>query len=81
MLKYAGFNPTGAEKAGGVSLQTALTMKDLIIGLQVVGFVIALIIFCFYPITRERAAKTRLLLDQRRQNDHDHFMTALARVP
>lgn len=44
----------------------ALFMKVLIIGFQVVGLVIALAIFAFYPITRQHAEETRRKLDERK---------------
>ena len=43
-----------------------LLMKKLIIGFQVVGLLIALAIFAFYPITRQRAEETRRFLDERK---------------
>jgi len=43
-----------------------LLMKKLIIGFQVVGLLIALGIFAFYPITRGHAEETRRLLDERK---------------
>ena len=43
-----------------------LLMKKFIIGFQVVGLLIALAIFAFYPITRQHAEETRRLLDERK---------------
>ena len=43
-----------------------LLMKKLIIGFQISGLLIALAIFIFYPITRQRAEETRRLLDERK---------------
>jgi GPH family glycoside/pentoside/hexuronide:cation symporter len=42
-------------------------MKKLIVVFQSVGLVVALITLSFYPISRERAAKTRRILDERKQ--------------
>ncbi len=44
----------------------ALLMKKMVIGFQVVGLLIAIVIFAFYPITRQRAEETRRLLDERK---------------
>ncbi|MEA2069483.1 MAG: MFS transporter, partial [Verrucomicrobiota bacterium] len=46
-----------------------LLMKKLIIGFQVVGLLIALAIFAFYPITRRHAEETRRLLNGRKRNE------------
>jgi len=46
-----------------------LLMKKLIIGFQVVGLVIAVAIFAFYPITRHHAEETRRKLDERKKNE------------
>jgi len=46
-------------------------MKVLIIGFQSVGLLIALAIFAFYPITRQRAEETRRLLDERKRNEKE----------
>ena len=42
----------------------ALLMKKMVIGFQVVGLLIAIGIFAFYPITRQRAEETRRQLDK-----------------
>ena len=57
LLKVAGFDQEAV----------ALRMKLLIVGLQVTAFVVAILIFQFYPITRERAAQTRRILDDRKR--------------
>ena len=66
LLALSGFDPDSAN-AGGISLETALLMKNLIIGFQAVSLFIAIIIFIFYPITRQRAEETRKILDERRK--------------
>jgi len=48
-----------------------LLMKKLIIGFQVVGLVIAVAIFAFYPITRHHAEETRRKLDERKRNEDE----------
>jgi len=61
---HAGFLTEFAEQK-----DVGLLMKKLIIGFQVVGLLIALGIFAFYPITREHAEETRRLLDERKKNE------------
>lgn len=43
----------------------ALLIKKLVIGFQAVGLFAAIVVFAFYPITRQRAEETRRLLDAR----------------
>ncbi len=64
MLAFAGFDPDQAN-AGEMSTQTALTMKNLIVGAQAIGILCALVIVAFYPINRRRAEETRRILDER----------------
>ncbi|QHI70682.1 MFS transporter [Tichowtungia aerotolerans] len=49
--------------------RVALLMKKLVIGFQAAGLMIAIIIFAFYPITRERAEETRRKLDERKSHE------------
>jgi glycoside/pentoside/hexuronide:cation symporter, GPH family len=49
----------------GKQKAVSLLMKKLIVIFQCIGLIIALSIFAFYPITRERAAETRRILDER----------------
>ncbi|MFA5688629.1 MAG: MFS transporter [Kiritimatiellales bacterium] len=69
LLACSGFDPDGAN-SGGISIDTALMMKNLIVGFQAVSLLIAIIIFIFYPISRQRAEKTRRILDERKQNEY-----------
>lgn len=64
MLAFAGFDADQAN-AGEMSTQTALTMKNLIVGAQAIGILCALVIVAFYPINRRRAEETRRILDER----------------
>ncbi|QHI69147.1 MFS transporter [Tichowtungia aerotolerans] len=43
----------------------AKLMKKQVVFFRAGGFVLALVLFCFYPITRSRAEKTRRILDER----------------
>jgi Na+/melibiose symporter-like transporter len=63
LLRLAGLNPNTAD--AGVSASTASTLKLLTIGIQASGFLIAILVFLFYSITRERAAQTRRQLEER----------------
>ena len=49
-----------------------LMMKKMIVGFQVVGLLIAIVVFAFYPITRQRAEETRRLLDERKANEAEN---------
>jgi GPH family glycoside/pentoside/hexuronide:cation symporter len=64
MLAFAGFDADQAN-AGEMTTQTALTMKNLIVGAQAIGILCALVIVAFYPINRRRAEETRRILDER----------------
>lgn len=46
-----------------------LMMKKMIVGFQVVGLLIAIVVFAFYPITRKRAEETRRILDERKSKE------------
>jgi len=46
--------------------KVSLMMKKLIVGFQVPGLILAIVIFCFYPISRKRAQETRRILDERK---------------
>lgn len=65
LVTMAGFDTKMTET--GVPLPVALKMKYLIIGFQSIGLIIAMVVFLFYPITRERAAETRRKLDERKR--------------
>lgn len=67
MLKLSGCDPKVAEITGSVPLEIAMRMKIFMIGGQAMAIAFAIIIFLFYPITRQRAEETRRILDQRRQ--------------
>jgi len=65
MLKLSRYAPKVAEIAGSVPLEIATRMKIFMIGGQAVAITFAIVIFLFYPITRQRAEETRRILDQR----------------
>lgn len=52
----------------------SLLMKKLIVIFQCIGLVIALAVFSFYPISRERAAETRRILDERKGITTDEIL-------
>ena len=65
MLKLSGYDPKIAESVGSVPIEIAMRMKIFMIGGQALAITFATIIFMFYPITRQRAEKTRQILDER----------------
>jgi GPH family glycoside/pentoside/hexuronide:cation symporter len=67
LLTFSGFDPNTA--SAGISIETALMMKNLIIGFQVIALIIAIAVFAFYPISRKRAEETRRLLDKRKRHE------------
>ena len=66
LLEWLGFDPELAEEAGGVTPTVANRMLITLMVCQGGGVVIALIVFFFYPITRQRAEATRARLEARR---------------
>jgi len=66
---YAGTVQAGFLTEFAGQKDVGLLMKKLIIGFQIIGLLIALAIFAFYPITRAHAEETRRLLDERKQNE------------
>lgn len=64
MATFAGFDPNAVE-ASGLDEATAGRMKLLLIGFQAVGLFISIMIFRFYPITREHSEETRRLLAEK----------------
>ena len=64
LATVAGYDPSAVEEAG-LAVDTAVRMKLLLIGFQSVGLLLAIVVFCYYPITRARAEETRRLLDER----------------
>jgi GPH family glycoside/pentoside/hexuronide:cation symporter len=65
LLTFSGFDPNTA--SAGISVETALMMKNLIIGFQVVALIAAIVVFAFYPISRKRAEETRRILEDRKK--------------
>lgn len=68
LATVAGYDPSAVE-VGGLAVDTAVRMKLLLIGFQSVGLLLAIVVFCYYPITRARAEETRRLLDERAAAD------------
>jgi GPH family glycoside/pentoside/hexuronide:cation symporter len=66
LLTFSGFDPNTADT--GISVETALMMKNLIIGFQVVALIAAIVVFIFYPISRKRAEETRRILEERKRS-------------
>lgn len=44
----------------------ALLMKKMVVGFQAAGLFVAIVIFAFYPITRQRALETRRRLEEKK---------------
>jgi glycoside/pentoside/hexuronide:cation symporter, GPH family len=65
LLTFSGFDAESARE-GGMTLDVALRMKTLMIGIQVVGLLIAIAVMWKYPISRQRAEQTRRALERRR---------------
>lgn len=63
----AGYDPSQVD-AGGLDESTAIKMKMLVVGCQTLGLLVAVALFRFYPITRQRAEETRRILDERKSN-------------
>jgi len=61
MATAAGFDPAVVAESG-LDEGTAFRMKAMLIGFQSLGLIVAILLMCRYPITRERAEKTRSLL-------------------
>lgn len=51
----------------GMDQSTASTMKMVLVGLQSVGILISIGLFCYYPITRQKSEETRRLLAERKR--------------
>jgi GPH family glycoside/pentoside/hexuronide:cation symporter len=64
MATYAGYDPMIVE-ASGLTDDVAQRMKIYLLGFQCLGFLIAMLCVCFYPIDRARAQATRDALDAR----------------
>ena len=69
LLVVAGFDSNVANTEG-MPLETALMMKGLYVGFTVAALIIAIVIFCFYPISRSRAEETRRQLDERKRQQN-----------
>lgn len=65
LLNFSGYDPKVAESVGSVPIEIAMKMKTLLVGGQAISLVFAIIIFLFYPITRQRSEETRRILDKR----------------
>lgn len=68
LLEFTGFS-VETVKASGLAPDVALKMKLLVVIVPAIGYLIGFFIFSRYPINRERAAQTRKILDERKQQD------------
>lgn len=66
LIQWVGFDPKAAEEAGGLSPEMSQRMLLMLMICQGGGLAIAIVVFFFYPITRERAEQTRAKLEERR---------------
>jgi glycoside/pentoside/hexuronide:cation symporter, GPH family len=65
LLWIAGFDQNTVGTTG-MSEHTGITLKALILGVQVVGCLVGIIIFRYYQIDRKRSVETRRILDERK---------------
>jgi GPH family glycoside/pentoside/hexuronide:cation symporter len=66
LLALSGYNSQTAESQG-VSYDTIMMMKGLLVGSQCAGILIGILGCFLYPITRAHAEQTRQILDERRK--------------
>lgn len=66
LIQWIGFDPEAAEEAGGLSQEMSRRMLIMLMVCQGGGLAFAIVVFFFYPITRERAERTRAELEERR---------------
>ncbi|AKJ64207.1 MFS transporter [Kiritimatiella glycovorans] len=64
LLALSGFDAEVANTTG-VPEEVALRMKNMVLGFQAAGLILSMIVFAFYPISRERAEETRRQLQER----------------
>jgi GPH family glycoside/pentoside/hexuronide:cation symporter len=67
-LKMSGYEAINVEKLGLAAPSVMLKMRLLFIIVQCVSLIVAMVLFLFYPITRNRAEKTRRVLDDRHRH-------------
>ena len=65
-LTLAHFDAAAADR-DGVPVQVITNLRLFYFGAQGLAFSIGAVLFCFYPISRERALETRRILDERKQ--------------
>lgn len=70
LLEWIGFNPEAAEAANGVSDEVGTRMLLTLMVCQGSGLIVAMVVFFFYPISRNRAEETRDELERRRGEAH-----------
>jgi GPH family glycoside/pentoside/hexuronide:cation symporter len=68
VLKMSGYDAVSAEKAGWVAMEVIRRLEAMFIGIQCAALLAAIVLFLFYPLTRQRAERTREILDQRRRD-------------
>ncbi|OHB55768.1 MAG: hypothetical protein A2Y07_10595 [Planctomycetes bacterium GWF2_50_10] len=65
LLVWSGYDATSAESAGIVNSNVLFKMRALFVIGQIAALLIGIIVFMFYPITKQKAESTRKILDQR----------------
>ena len=65
LLKVSGFDAEVAKSATGLSEEVLFKMKFLYIAIPVSGFILGIILFCFYPLTQKRCAEIKEELNKR----------------
>ncbi|MBL7215873.1 MAG: MFS transporter [Phycisphaerae bacterium] len=69
VIKFSGFDTTAAKEIG-VSSDVLHNMKLFFIVGQAVAFLLTIIVFVFYPITKEKSLETRRILNERSAAKH-----------
>ena len=64
-LKLCGFDAEVAKSSEGLSELVLNNMKNAYIIIPVIGFILGIILFCFYPLTKKRCDEIRAELDKR----------------
>ena len=65
VLALAGYNTDVANETGVVAGSVIFKMRLLLVLIQGMPLIFAAVLFCFYPITRQRAEETRRFFDKR----------------
>ncbi|MBE6400041.1 MAG: MFS transporter [Lentisphaerae bacterium] len=65
LLKVCGFNAELAQSAAGLPESVLFKMKFFYVSIPIAGFILGIILFCFYPLTKKRCVEIRAELDRR----------------